>query len=94
MAAIFFLPETAFVLDAGTGATAAAIDEQLDEARTSKGKVSILAALKKNTVLWGHPHVQGGGLKQWAITFILQLEFVLDPIVLCTGGLWGIVLSW
>ena len=94
LTAVFFLPETAFRLDAGTGVTAATLDEQLQEVHVEKGMAQLWVALKKNTFVWKHPQVQGGGIKQWAVSFALQLESVLDPIVLCTGGLWGITLSW
>ncbi|KAJ4319013.1 hypothetical protein N0V94_004150, partial [Neodidymelliopsis sp. IMI 364377] len=35
-----------------------------------------------------------GGIKQWVKMFARHLPFIVDPIVLCCAGLWGIVQSW
>ncbi|KAH7357522.1 major facilitator superfamily domain-containing protein [Pyrenochaeta sp. MPI-SDFR-AT-0127] len=92
---ITLMPETAFILEAGTDATAASLDEQLSEAILDTNiRNSFTVAVRKGTLYLRHPHVQGGGIKKWLTTFVHQLEFILDPIVLCTGGLWGIVMSW
>ncbi|KAH7134871.1 major facilitator superfamily domain-containing protein [Dendryphion nanum] len=93
--AIPLLPETAFTLEGSTGATAAFLDNQLKETVAGRSmRQGLLPAIKKGTLYVKHPHVRGGGIKQWFSTFFYQFEFLIDPIVLCTGGLWGIVMSW
>lgn len=95
LTAIALLPETSFTQEGSTGMTAGVLDERLLEVASSHnhGKPFSLA-LRKGTLYWKHPHVQGGGIRQWVKTLARHLPFIVDPIVLCCAGLWGIVQSW
>ncbi|KAH6618442.1 major facilitator superfamily domain-containing protein [Boeremia exigua] len=95
LTAILLLPETSFTQSGSTGVTAGVLDEQLSEAASSQNhRKAFSTALREGILYLRHPHIQGGGIKQWVNTFSRHLPFIVDPIALCCAGLWGIVQSW
>ncbi|KAF5607440.1 major facilitator superfamily transporter [Fusarium pseudoanthophilum] len=91
----FFCPETAFNVEIETGATSADVDADILDQTTGLGRTqSSVTTWKQNSFYLRHPHVRGGGLRQWFLSFLLQIEFMFDPIVILSAGMWGIVLAW
>ncbi|KAI1066423.1 hypothetical protein LB506_008252 [Fusarium annulatum] len=91
----FFCPETAFNVEIEAGATSADVDADILDQTTGLGRTqSSLTIWKQNSFYSRHPHVRGGGLRQWFLSFLLQIEFMFDPIVILSAGMWGIVLAW
>lgn len=89
------LPETTFIQDGFVGATAGALDDRISDSISSRNvHKPFLSTLRKGVLSWKHPHVHDGGIKQWVRMLIRHLPFIVDPIVLCCAGLWGIVQSW
>ncbi|KAF7679746.1 hypothetical protein GT037_001397 [Alternaria burnsii] len=89
------LPETTFIQDGFVGVTAGALDDRISGSISGRNvHKPFLSTLRKGILSWKHPHVHGGGIKQWLRTLIRHLPFIVDPIVLCCAGLWGIVQSW
>lgn len=92
---IVLCPETAFDQSLLSGETAADLDAHIqrvhnanpDQQRTWK-------IWKTNTFYLRHPDVKSKGLMSWCTSFILQFEFLLDPVVLCCAALWGITVAW
>ncbi|KAF5563955.1 major facilitator superfamily transporter [Fusarium phyllophilum] len=91
----FFCPESAFNVEIEAGATSADVDADILDQTTGLGRTqSSLTTWKQNSFYLRHPHVRGGGLRQWLLSFLLQIEFMFDPIVILSAGMWGIVLAW
>lgn len=92
---ITLLPETTFTQQGSADATAASLDEQLHEAVSGRNlSKGFVPALRKGIFYRKHPHVRGGGVMVWIETLARHLPFLVDPIVICSAGLWGIVQSW
>ncbi|QGI71098.1 hypothetical protein CEK27_003427 [Fusarium fujikuroi] len=91
----FFCPETAFNVEIEAGATGADVDADILDQTTGLGRTqSSLTIWKQNSFYSRHPHVRGGGgLRQWFLSFLLQIEFMFDPIVIISAGMWGIVVA-
>ncbi|KAF7552156.1 hypothetical protein G7Z17_g4508 [Cylindrodendrum hubeiense] len=91
----FFCPETAFNQEIEAGATAAEVDEAIiSQTGGTVRAQSSLRTLQQNSFYLRHPHVRGGGARQWFLSFLLQVEYMFDPIVLLAAGMWGIALAW
>lgn len=92
---LLFCPETAFNVEVDAGVTSADIDADILHQAVSLGRnQSSLTTWKQNSFYIRHPHVRGGGFRQWSISFLLQIEFMFDPIVILSAGIWGIILAW
>ncbi|KAF2647744.1 MFS general substrate transporter [Lophiostoma macrostomum CBS 122681] len=92
---ITLLPETTFIQEGSAGETAASLDEQLKGAVSGHSpSMDFVPALRKAISYRKHPHVRDGGVLVWIKTFARHLPFLVDPIVICSAGLWGIVQSW
>ncbi|KAH7072045.1 major facilitator superfamily domain-containing protein [Paraphoma chrysanthemicola] len=91
--AIPFLPESTFTIGGRADATAASLDEQLAGSTERVPRQGISSAIRKNTLYLRYPHARGGA-KEWFQMFARHFPFLVDPIVLSSAGLWGIVQSW
>ncbi|SPO03691.1 related to HOL1 protein [Cephalotrichum gorgonifer] len=88
-------PETAFELYIADGSTGADVDADILRHSEAGGpRQSTITTMRRNIIYFKHPHVRGGGIKQWVLSFLLQVEFLFDPIVLFASGLWGICIAW
>ncbi|KAJ4192946.1 hypothetical protein NW767_010476 [Fusarium falciforme] len=90
---LFFCPETAYIQDIADNANAADVDDDIRR-HTDGKKQSAMKSLKQNLFYLRHPHVRGGGLRQWVLSFLLQIEYTFNPTVLLSSGMWGISLAW
>ncbi|KAI6750505.1 hypothetical protein HG530_014786 [Fusarium avenaceum] len=91
---LFFCPETAFNIHIEAGATGADVDVDILDHTGSGRRQNSIRTWRQNSFYTKHPHVRGGGLRQWALSFLLQIEYTFDPIVILSAGMWGIVLAW
>lgn len=90
---LFFCPETAYIQDIADNANAADVDDDIRR-NTDGKKQSAMKSLTQNLFYLRHPHVRGGGLRQWVLSFLLQIEYTFNPTVLLSSGMWGISLAW
>ncbi|XEV01408.1 hypothetical protein FSHL1_006695 [Fusarium sambucinum] len=92
---LLFCPETAFNIQIDSGATGADVDADILDHTTGHGqRQNSITTWRQNSFYLKHPHVRGGGVRQWVLSFLLQIEYTFDPIVILSAGMWGIVLSW
>ncbi|CAH0055819.1 unnamed protein product [Clonostachys solani] len=92
---LFLCPETAFNVKVELGATSADFDADIfDQAGRLGPSQSPIKTWRQNSFYKRHPHVRGGGARQWFLSFLLQIEYAFDPIVLLSAGMWGIALAW
>ncbi|KAJ4246081.1 hypothetical protein NW762_013826 [Fusarium torreyae] len=76
---LLFCPETAFNIAVEAGATSADVDADiLNQASGLGHSQSSLATWRQNSFYKRHPHI----------------EYMFDPIVILSAGMWGIVLAW
>ncbi|KAF4552415.1 Hypothetical protein D9617_10g073960 [Elsinoe fawcettii] len=93
--ALFTMPETSFDRNIAFGTTAAEIDERISRDHSGdKPRLSILTQTRKNLFYRTHPHITGGGLRMWIVSFVMQFEFILDPLILFAAGIYGMFLTW